>query len=189
MLRKKLLSISLILGLCLTSIISFASENLVQSEIEPDKKIVKLDKKTTASFLESKQSNQPTISTYGPAPTLSFLEIVAVGSTLHQSKTGKFYEDISSLQFSTKENHGGSEFIVVTYELGFSSTQRAKFNGKNARLIDYDFIDVNGDNIIDGFMYYWDISRLSPSDYGEFTYEATSSNFPYNSMYDSLNIK
>ncbi|WP_223156874.1 DUF4879 domain-containing protein [Thermosediminibacter oceani] len=47
-------------------------------------------------------------------------------------------------------------------------------------------IDVDNDSIIDGWFYWWDASGYEQ---GNFSYENTSSNYPWNKMTDSIYIK
>lgn len=119
-----------------------------------------------------------------PAPPLTDLQVYAVWSI--NSPIYPEYEYFSSSQFSSIHNHGGGEMYIVTYEIGIGSNRIAKMNGQNLTAVRYDPIDLNGDRIIDGWYYYWDASAFEN---GNFTYQCTSINSPYNTMSDSIYIR
>lgn len=76
---------------------------------------------------------------------------------------------------------------VVTAELGYGGTsQNAKIdNGPFLKKIQTQSIDLDGDTIVDGWFYWSDASGY---DSGRFTYEDTSIVYPWNTMFDSINI-
>lgn len=115
-----------------------------------------------------------------PAPPLSYLEVAGIFST-----EGGF-ELIDRNQIRSANNHGGDVFTIYTIELGYSGNRIAKLNGIQLNQIEYEFVDLNNDSIIDGFIYGWDASGKTG---GDFTYRATSSNSPWNTMSDSLIIE
>lgn len=117
----------------------------------------------------------------GPAPPLTELEIFAAISTNYPE-----YEIFSSSQFSSVHDHGGGEMYIVTYEIGIGSNRIARMNGQKLTAVAYDPIDLDGDTIIDGWMYYWDASAFEN---GNFTYQCTSVNSPFNTMSDSIYIR
>lgn len=193
--KKRIKSLSLALGL--TLIVGFsgglveASSELSNSKTE--ELGIRVDEEKAISYIESlKEKNEDSeVSTFAAAPALSYLEVFAVGSTQYLQKFGgDGYEYVESNQLSTKEDHGGRQFIVVTAELGYSSPSRiAEFKGERLELIDSQWIDTNGDSIIDGYFYYWDASGDDPRlDHGTFDYKAWSQNFPFNQMIDSIYI-
>ncbi len=116
-----------------------------------------------------------------PAAPLTDLQIVAIYST-----NGGF-EIIQDNQIRSIENHGGAEFYIITAEDGYSSSQFARMNnGPLLTAVFQQMVDVDGDNIVDGWMRYWDASNYSN---GTFTIEATSTNAPWNTMYDELIVR
>lgn len=198
MLKKKMVSISLALGLCLSSITAFADslsdDSLKLFNEDTPTLETNLDKEKASEFIQLLKDKETTMTTRGPAPKLSYLEVFAVGSTQYlQNFGGSGYEYIDRYQFSTKEDHGGNELIIVTAELGMSSSSRriAELNGKKLELIRSEYIDNNNDSIIDGFFHYWNArgNSLLTDDSGDFSYTAWSLPFPYNEMFDGLYIK
>ncbi len=116
-----------------------------------------------------------------PAPPLTDLQVYAACSTNHPA-----YEYFSSNQFSSVYNHGGGEMYIVTYEIGIGHNRIAKMNGQTLQSVAYQAIDLNGDTIIDGWIYYWDASAFEN---GNFTFQCTSLNSPWNTMSDSMYIQ
>lgn len=117
------------------------------------------------------------------APPVSLVDIVQVYS--QQGGT----EILSEGQTSTNINHGGNPFEVETGVVGYggSSTDSATFAGNQAKYLKNDTIDIDNDNIIDGWWLWWDISKPANSS-GEFIYTARSIN-PGPTMSASIYIK
>ena len=88
-------------------------------------------------------------------------------------------------QLSSVQDHGGAEMYIVTYERGYGQNRVARMNGDLLDMADWLWDDDNGDNINDGVYIMWDASGYP---YGTFTYESTSSNYPWNTMSDSIYI-
>ncbi|MCT4618785.1 MAG: YolA family protein [Marinisporobacter sp.] len=119
------------------------------------------------------------VSFAAPAPPLTKLGVYAVVS----SNGGVEY--IQPGQIGTQKDHGGSECYVVTYEIGFSSSKFAKWNSALLKEVHSRHIDTNNDGIVEGYLRWWDISG---NDFGNFTYEAYSANYPWNKMSTGLRI-
>ena len=75
---------------------------------------------------------------------------------------------------------------IVTKEIGYGYSRYATMNGSNLKLIRIDPIHLDADRIVDGWMCYWDASGHQG---GMFKYKNTSCNYPWNTLYDSINIK
>ncbi|WP_235162446.1 MULTISPECIES: DUF4879 domain-containing protein [Sediminibacillus] len=116
-----------------------------------------------------------------PAPPLTSLEVYAAISSNYPE-----YEYFSSNQLSSVQDHGGEELYIVTAELGYGFQRNAAFNGSQLSEIDRENIDLEGDSIVDGWFIWWDASG---NENGLFTYENTSTNSPWNTMFDRMNIK
>lgn len=116
-----------------------------------------------------------------PAPPLSYLQVYSVISTQHPT-----YEYFSPSQLSSVYDHGGAELYVVTEELGDGHLRYAKFDGVNLKQHMSQYIDLDGDSIVDGYYIWWDASG---NDNGTFKYQNTSTNFPGNIITDSILIK
>ncbi|MGF7058512.1 DUF4879 domain-containing protein [Brassicibacter mesophilus] len=118
-----------------------------------------------------------------PAAPFTDVMVYAVGSEQYGD-----YEYIDYNQFTTLEDHGGTPFYIVTADFGYSrqSSRIAKLNGIKLNLVYTDYVDTNGDSIVDVFLYYWDASGQTG---GNFTYQATSENYPWNTYSDSIIIK
>lgn len=118
--------------------------------------------------------------TRAPADPVSYVGVIQVRSTL-----GGF-EDIPAYQYSTTVNHGGAEMYVVTQENGYGRDY-ATYAGMEVEIIDSGSLDFNGDSIVDGWLYLWDLSGISES--GRFQYQSTSYNSPWNTMSTWINIQ
>lgn len=81
-------------------------------------------------------------------------------------------EHISAGQYATKLDHGGDWFQVITLEVGFSSVRWAKFKHMEMESTDTEYVDLNGDNIMDGVLRLWTINTSYTS--GKFEYSAWS---------------
>lgn len=117
----------------------------------------------------------------GPAPPLTYLQVRAAISTNYPQ-----FEFFEPHQLSSIQDHGGQELYVITYQIGYSNYKFAEMNGALLDLVKIENVDLNGDSIIDGFYYWWDASEFES---GDFTYKATSSNYPWNTMSDRIYIR
>lgn len=81
-------------------------------------------------------------------------------------------EYISAGQYSTKLDHGGNWVQVITLEVGFSSARWAYFDHMAMESTDSDYVDLNGDNIMDGVLRLWTINTSFTD--GKFEYSAWS---------------
>lgn len=77
---------------------------------------------------------------------MSYLEVYAAISSNYPSE----YEYFEPNQLTSVQDHGGAEMYIVTAELGYGYTQIAKFNGRNLTELQSEFIDLDGDTIVDG---------------------------------------
>jgi hypothetical protein len=116
-----------------------------------------------------------------PAPPLSYLQVYACWSTSYGG-----YEYFTNSQMSSVNNHGGANMYIVTAELGYGYSRVAKMNGVTLNSVASQSIDTNGDGIVDGWYYWWDASAFQS---GTFTYQNTSTNYPWNTMSDSMYIQ
>ncbi|MBS4539568.1 DUF4879 domain-containing protein [Clostridium sp. D2Q-11] len=123
------------------------------------------------------------VSFAAPAAPLTDVMVYAVGSEQYGQ-----YEYLDYDQIRTVEDHGGDPFYIVTADYGYSrqSSRIAKLNGIKLDYIGTEDIDTNGDSIVDVFLHYWDASGQTG---GEFTYQATSENAPWNTYSDSIIIR
>ncbi|TLD86563.1 DUF4879 domain-containing protein [Helicobacter sp. MIT 05-5294] len=106
------------------------------------------------------------------------------------SKVNNQCEEIQDGQTQTQYDHDGSFFEVITAVEGYGggSYDKAKFAGNTATQLYSDGVDLNGDNIVDGFIDYWDISKPANTN-GTFEFTATSINNPAVSKSASIYIK
>ena len=118
--------------------------------------------------------------TRAPAPPLTYLESYAVISSNHPT-----YEYLSQSQFSTIYDHGGAEMYVVTVELGYGGNPIAQLNGSYLSQIDSLSITDAGGTII-GWYRLWNANGHQS---GQFTYQNTSINSPWNTMSDWVMIQ
>lgn len=115
-----------------------------------------------------------------PAPALSYLQVVAVASANSPS-----WEYVGRDQFLTNVDHGGAWLYIATQERGYGFTPIAKFNGVTVAQDSSQPIVENG--IVVGYTRYWYITSNTAS--GQFTYQNTSTNSPWNTMSDWISIK
>nr|WP_272914317.1 DUF4879 domain-containing protein [Ureibacillus xyleni] len=115
------------------------------------------------------------------APPLSYLEVFAAISSQYPND----YEFFSPNQLSSVYDHGGDELYIVTEEYGYGHIRYAKFNGVNLKQHMTQYIDLNGDSIVDGWYVWW---NASGNEEGTFNYQNTSTTFPSNTMTDSIFI-
>ena len=130
---------------------------------------------------ELQKQEKANMGTMASAQPLSYLEAYAAVSSQHP-----VYEYFSASQLSSVYDHGGAELYIVTTELGHGHIRNAQFDGVNLKEHMREYIDLNGDYIIDGWYIWWDASG---HDSGRFTYQNTSTNFPSNTMFDAILIK
>ncbi|WP_297580081.1 DUF4879 domain-containing protein [Helicobacter sp. UBA3407] len=99
-------------------------------------------------------------------------------------------EYINDNQTETAYDHDGVPFQVNTGVVGYGghSYDRAKFAGNEAIQLDSEGVDLDGDNIVDGFIDYWDISKPKNTN-GTFEFTATSINNAAVSKSTSIYIK
>lgn len=102
----------------------------------------------------------------GPAPGISSYRVDYVGSS------DKGWEYISPNQYSTVQNHGGTELYVRTIQYGYDAYTVAKMNGVTCPSAGYETI-IDAGNVVIGFKYYWNCSGQQQ---GQFTATAYSVN-------------
>ena len=81
-------------------------------------------------------------------------------------------ENISAGQYSTKLDHGGDWVQVITLERGFSSVRWAYFNNVEMEATDSDYVNFDGDNVMDGVLRLWTLNTRFTD--GKFKYKAWS---------------
>lgn len=91
-----------------------------------------------------------------PAPKISSLRVVAVGSTQNETTYGTFYESIPANVYSTQHDHGGTQLYVVTEQYGYDTLTTSKLNGVACRLSKSE--QIKNGIIVVGFRYTWDCS-------------------------------
>lgn len=115
-----------------------------------------------------------------PAPPLTSLNVVKVESQLGG------VEFIGPNNLSTIKDHGGSYLYIYTNEMGYGRNPIAQMSGQKLKKVESKMIDINGDRTVDGWEYKWDASGQQN---GQFKYQNTSTNAPWNTLSTSLNIK
>lgn len=155
------------------------SSDLLFEPIEVNDQVIKIieDLKAQQAAYELNGDVQP----MAPAPPLTYLEVYAAISTNYPQ-----YEYFSDNQLRSVQDHGGGEMYIVTVELGYGHQRFARMNGTLLSSIQYQAIDLDNDSIIDGWFYWWDASNYES---GNFSYQNTSSNYPRNTMSDSIYIQ
>lgn len=123
----------------------------------------------------------PPVTHAAPAPPLSYLQVLAV-----QSANSPFWEYPPSSQFTTTVDHGGSWLLIATEEYGYGQSRIAKFNGVTVPQHSSQALTDSGGTII-GWIRTWRVT--GPITSGQFTYQSTSINSPWNTMSDWINVK
>lgn len=177
--KKRVLTMVLVLLFSmLLATNAFAGESSLLDMSLADSKLVE-DLKVME---QSEESVSGEAGVLGPAPPITYLQVRAAISSDYPD-----FDIFTDNQLISGENHGGAEVYVITYEVGYGSLSIAKMNnGPNLSLAKIESVDLNSDGIIDAFYYWWDASAYSS---GTFTYQDTSANYPYNTMYDSIYIQ
>ena len=126
-----------------------------------------------------------------PAPPLSYLQIRRIEST------NRGIEYVSDNQLATVGDHGGATFRALTVEVGYGGNRIAKMNGAilpaSANLSSTPFCNPAnflqpcgpGQTII-GWVRIW---KLDGYQSGNFSYQSRSLNSPWNTLFDSINIR
>jgi Domain of unknown function (DUF4879) len=115
-----------------------------------------------------------------PAPSITQLQVYAVRSANYPS-----WEYLSSSQYSTTIDHGGSWMDLVTYQYGYGNNPICKLNSVNLSNWHTEYITDSAGTII-GFIYYWIADGHQG---GKWTYQDTSMNSPFNTMSDWATVK
>ena len=160
--------------------IEFLKEQLLES-IKSDYPNATFIDLTTEEYNKLQEQQGRSVGIMAPAPPLSYLEVYAAISSNYPN-----YEYFGANQLSSVQDHGGAELYIVTAELGYGHIRTAKLNGASLSEYTSQFIDLDGDTIIDGWFIWWDASGYES---GTFTYQNISTNYPWNTMSDSIYIK
>ena len=87
----------------------------------------------------------------GPAPAAYYWDILGIAST--QGSPSNVWENVEGSQFSTSWDHNGVTYAVIGV-LGYSNPVTT-YNNSPMQLVQTDVIDLDGDNIADGWYYYY----------------------------------
>ncbi|MFM6201593.1 MAG: DUF4879 domain-containing protein, partial [Dolichospermum sp.] len=118
-----------------------------------------------------------------PAPPLSSVSITAVQSTDNPS-----WESIPRGNLSTSKDHGGRSLCVKTEERGYGQNQIVLFSGN--RMLERSSTPILGwGRIVVGWKREWCYSSNTTFSSGRVTFQATSINFPHNTLSTSLSIR
>lgn len=118
---------------------------------------------------------------------ISYFEVGTVYSTTYGG-----YEGISSSQFSTANNHGGSQLFIYVWQFGYGNPNNATMNGisKSPGLSQVrcglDLHVCSAGETVTGWLYGWDYSGQSA---GNFTVSANSIANPFGYWSDSIYIQ
>ena len=146
--------------------------------------------KSLEAMKKAYEANKNNKATRASAPLVTQTIILHVCSGKMKQDTGYDCEYINDNQTITGFDHGGNPFYVETGVIGYggSQTDQATFAGNRATLMDYSGIDMDGDNIVDGWLELWDISKPANVS-GRFIYTATSINNASVSMSSEIQIR
>ena len=116
-----------------------------------------------------------------PAPALSQVKVIGVISSKYPN-----WESIPQGNLSTQQDHGGPQLCVQTQEVGYGTNQIAQFNGN--RLTQRSSAPTLGaGRVVTGWTRVWCYQGSFTS--GTFTFQATSINFPWNTLSTRLYIR
>jgi hypothetical protein len=150
---------------------SFA--NFVES-IKPFLNSIK-EKQPSGSVLE--QSIGSTVIPLSPAPPLTAIFVYAACSEYQPNWV--VYNTPNSHSRTSATGQGGSWMNVATLEIGYGQNHLAWMSGRSAPNYQSLPVDLDGDSIVDAFLEAWDVTGLPK---GQFTSQATSINYPWNTM-------
>lgn len=119
-----------------------------------------------------------------PAPPLTAMYVYRVTSTGYTNGAQWDYPPQGAL--ITPQDHSGPELLVGVYEQGYARTQVAFFNGFPMQLVQSQAL-YNAQNQIYGYIRYYYIR--TPFTGGTFRCQATSINWPNNTMSTSISIR
>ncbi len=176
--KRKIIGMLMVLIICFTMTVGVFAEGIGNQN---EKAIGNTSLLKIPIVQEEKVNNNNIVTPMGPAPPLTYLQVRAAISTNYPQ-----FEFFEPHQLSSIQDHGGQELYVITYQIGYSNYKFAEMNGALLDLVKIENVDLNGDSIIDGFYYWWDASEFES---GDFTYKATSSNYPWNTMSDRIYIR
>lgn len=166
---KKVIAIMLVGIMILgTSITTFAAEGNIKAD-------------NIESVLSELNLSEGLIIPRAPAPPITQMNVRWVNSENAGAET------IANNQYTTQLDHGGSWVQVITFELGYSSRNIATFDGIQMERLDSEPVDVDGDRIVDGFLYLWSVDTTFSS--GRFVSSATSANSPWNTMETWIQVR
>lgn len=129
---------------------------------------------------EAWQEKNDEVGTFAPAPPLTQLQVYAVRSEQYPS-----WEYLGESQYSTVNDHGGAWMDLVTYEYGYGYSAICKMDGFTLQKWHTEYITDYGNTVI-GFINYW-VADGHQS--GQWTYQNTSTNYPWNTMSDWANVR
>lgn len=180
---KTKMSMVMILSLMICLFLSFGFASAAESTPEKSLSLDLLEIQDLSKDVDESQAKQTDedAAILGSAPPLTDLFIYAARSSNYPQ-----YEYFARNQVSSVQDHGGAELYIVTYEKGYGKNRFARMNGDLLDMADWLWFDDNGDNVNDGVYIWWDASGYP---YGNFTYESTSQNSPYNTMSDFMYIE
>lgn len=118
------------------------------------------------------------------APPLTYLEVKGVVSSNYWNG-GYGEQPISDGQLLTTYDHGGAEMYILTLEYGYGTTRIAQMGGANLQEAGSQAV-LGAGNIVIGWYRWWNASGHQG---GQFTYQSTSVNSPWNTMSDWISIR
>ncbi len=115
----------------------------------------------------------------GPAPPVTYLEFAYVISELYPN-----WEYISPYQYATLNDHGGSWMYLAVVQIGYGYDY-ANMNGSTLPKV-YSYPLTNSYGTVYGWINFYEASGYQS---GQASVQATSMNYPYNTLYDYLYIQ
>jgi Domain of unknown function (DUF4879) len=149
-------------------------------EIEASRELdtIVLRAQMVEQYEASKRAKDESIVPLAPAPPLTQLQNYAIRSANHPN-----WEYLSTSQFGTLYDHGGAWMDLVTYEYGYGHISVCKIAGFQLTAWRTDPI-VSGSTVI-GWIRYWNADGFQV---GQWSYQNTSSNYPWNTMSDYIQV-
>lgn len=178
---KKIIGLIAMGALLITSVVPVSAAEKVENVKAENLADIELGEYSQYIMVEEDTAIQP----YASAPALTSFYLYGI----YSEKAGEELIEYSSssVQVGSKLDHGGTWFQAITVEIGYAKTRFAYFNGYQMTLTDTAAIDLDSDNIVDGYLCLWTYEG-NEYETGTFTANSTSANSPWNTMSLRFNV-
>lgn len=120
------------------------------------------------------------------APPLSSMSLYMIFS--EKGGTETVSTSTTDFPITSSNDHGGTVLRAITVEMDYAKNRYATFNNIQMTLTNVEGFDVDGDSIIDGHFCLWTYSGAE-FEAGTFVVQATSVNYPWNTLSLRFNVQ